>query len=92
MPILNYTHVAANGTTVIQAAQPVVLAVVTINTRGTSPNILTLYDGPDASSPVIAVIDTSVSVGTLLYEVNTNIGLTAVLAGGAAADVTIGWG
>ena len=92
MPVLNYTHLDALGTTVIQVAQPVVLAVVTINTRGTAPNVLTLYDGPDATAPVIAVIDTSVSIGTLLYEVNTNTGLTAVLAGGGAADVTIGWG
>lgn len=92
MPVLNYTRIAANGTTVIQAAQPVVLAVVTINTRGTAGNTLTLYDGPNASSSVIATIDTTVSIGTLLYEVNTNTGLTAVMATGGAADVTVGWG
>ncbi|MHB2015308.1 MAG: hypothetical protein ACYCW6_00010 [Candidatus Xenobia bacterium] len=62
---------------------------VVINTKGASANVLTLYDGVDATGTVIAVIDTTAAVGALLYGINTDVGLYAVLATGTPADLTI---
>ena len=84
------THVGANGTTSF-ATQPTYLSHVTINTRGANGNTVTIYDGTAAQNVVLAVIDTTVSLGTLLYDVNLTNGLTVVMANGNAADVTVAW-
>lgn len=84
-----YAHINANGTTVLKRS-PGNLAGVTINTKGASANILTLYDGLNSSAPVIAVIDTTSSVGSINFEgLVLQTGLTAILGTGTAADVTV---
>lgn len=89
MSALNYSHLNANGSTNL-ALVPVTLHSVTINTKGATANTLTLTDG--ASGTTIAVIDTTTQVQTLLYGVQCKVGLTAALASGTAADVTIAFG
>lgn len=83
----NYTHIAANGTTPITAQ---VLVGLQINTKGAAANVLTLRDG-DVNGLIIAVIDTvTPSAGWLHYGAQLLNGkVTAVLATGTAADVTI---
>jgi hypothetical protein len=86
----NYTHLSGNGTTTLKGGSGGLFGV-TVNTKGASGNTLTLYDNTGASGTVIAVIDTTAQVGVLNFGVGFSTGLTAVLATGTAADVTIAW-
>ena len=85
-----YTHIAANSTLQVTAAS-CRLKSVTINTKGSSSNTLTLVEGVIANvntAPVIAVIDTTSSVVTLEFGTLVQA-ITAILGTGTAADVTI---
>lgn len=84
----SYVHLSANGTTTVKSGAGVLRRVV-INTRGGITNALTIYDNTTATGAVIAVIDTSAAGGSFGYELNFTTGLTVVLAGGVAADITI---
>ncbi len=86
----NYAHYNGNGSNKV-AANPVRLKSVTINTKGATANTLTLYDNAlgDNSGTVIAAIDTTAAVAYFPYDVLTQKGLSAILAAGTAADVTI---
>jgi len=65
---------------------------VVINSKGATANTLTLYDNATAASgTVIAVIDTTSNVGDIQYEILAKNGITAIMAAGTAADVTICW-
>jgi hypothetical protein len=89
----DYIHLSANGTTVISAAgtNPR-LGIVVINTKGVG-NTLTLHDADSAdATKIIAIIDTTVAIGPLDYGQLALRALTAVLAGGTPADVTVSWG
>lgn len=84
-----YKHIDANATTTLKNG-PGALIRVTINTKGATGNTLTLYDNTSGSGPVIAVIDTTTGVGSINFdEANFDTGLTAVMANGTAADVTV---
>jgi hypothetical protein len=88
----NYAHLNANATTVL-ANTSCILAGVTINTKGATANTLTLYDNTAGSGAVIAVIDTTANVGFIQFQnILCKNGLTAVIASGTAADVTIAFG
>lgn len=94
VPDVGYaTYLNKNATTQIRPPGPIpALLRVTVNTKGAGGNTLTLYDGDGASSPVIAIIDTTAASFplTLDYKLRLLHGiLTAVLATGTAADVTI---
>lgn len=84
----NYSHLAANGTTVLKAG-PGVLHTVTINTAGATDTI-TLYDNTAGSGTKIATIN-STQETTLVFNVRFSTGLTVVIAGTTAPDVTISW-
>ncbi len=87
---MNYTHLNANGAATIGPAggPNIKIHSVTINTKGAAANTLTLAD-PKAT---IAVIDTvNINSQSLIYDVDTQGQLTATLATGTAADVTIAW-
>jgi hypothetical protein len=86
----NYTHLSANGTTTIKSGAGM-LVNVTINSKGSSSNSLTLYDNTSGSGTVIAVIDSTAQIQVLNYSVAFTTGLTAVVASGTAGDFTIGW-
>jgi len=92
----NYTHLNANGTTVLGGAstspgQGWLLHTVTINTKGASSNTLTITDKGNGN--VIAVIDTTAGVQTLTFDAMMagGSGIQCVLATGTAADVTVSW-
>ncbi len=86
--VFQFTRLAANATTVVKSRSGILFAI-TINTKGTAANTLTLYDNTAASGTVIAIIDTTAAIGTLIYAATLNTGLTAVLATGGAADITV---
>lgn len=65
------------------------LHTITINTKGATSNLLTVYDSLSATGTKLATVDTTVTFGTLVYDVNFVIGLFIVLAAGTAADLTI---
>lgn len=89
---MNYSHLNANGTTVLTSVG-CKLHTVSINTKGAAANTLTLYDGTVAQNVIIAIIDTvNLATNVLVYDVDTRNGLTAVMATGTAADVTISFG
>lgn len=81
-------HISTNATTAVKSGAGF-LHAVTINTKGASSNVLTLYDNTAASGTVIATIDTTSASVTLTYDSAFSTGLTAVTATGTAADITI---
>ncbi len=90
---MNYFHIAALSAGASITKNPCKLHSVTINTKGITSNLLTLYDNNagDSSGNVIAAIDTTANVGHLIYDVDTRAGLSYVLAAGTAADVTVSY-
>lgn len=87
----NYVHMNANG--VQEVNGPLPLGIVAINTKGAGSNTLTLEEKhADGTSSTIAVIDTTVGIGSIDYGQLMLDGLRATLATGTAADVTISWG
>jgi len=85
----SYLHLNANGTTTVKSGAGVLRRIV-INTRGGILNTLTIYDNTTATGAVIGVVDTSgAEAGAFDYELDFTTGLTVVLAGGTAADITI---
>jgi hypothetical protein len=88
----NYTHVSANGNGDALKSGSGILHSVTINTKGASANVLTLYDSLiHGTGTVIAVIDTTSQVQTLVFDAWFQTGLSYSLATGTAADVTLNW-
>lgn len=85
-----YTNLAANATTVIRTGKGV-LHSITINKKGASANVCTVYDNTAGSGTKIATIDTTVDYGTLLYDVQFDTGLAVVIGTGTAADITVSW-
>lgn len=84
----SYSHLNANGTTTVKSGAGVLRRIV-INTRGGILNTLTIYDNTTATGAVIGVVDTVAAGGAFNYELDFTTGLTVVLAGGTAADITI---
>lgn len=85
-PSWKYARPTSTATTTI-TVQAGVLHSIVINT--TAAAAITVYDGPNASSPTIAVFQASAGLGTYLYDVEFADGLTFVLAG--ASDITVAW-
>ncbi len=84
------THITSNTTTTPKTSSGL-LHAISINTKGASANVATVYDNTAGSGTVIAVIDTTAQVSTLFYDVVFNTGLTIVTATGTAADLTVCW-
>ena len=88
MSAFNYANLSANGATTLSTA-PVLLHSVVVNALGAASNTLTLSDGANT----IATIDTTqTGMALRLYDVQCRSGLTATLATGTAANVTICFG
>lgn len=84
-----YFHINANA-----AAQPIkttpgTVAGISINTKGATANLLTLFDGTGGSAKTIAVIDTTSAVESIDLFYCRFGSLYYTLAGGTAADVTV---
>src|ERR1035437_10319751 len=84
----SYKHYAANTAGDATKASAGFLKSVTINSLGTTDTI-TLYDGAADTDPVIAVLNTSLSIGMIEYNVTFTTGLFVVIAGAVAPDLTI---
>jgi hypothetical protein len=87
---LNYSHQNALGTTTVKSGSGL-LHSLTINTKGATSNIATLYDNTSGSGTVIAVVDLTSQIQTLLFDVGFNTGLTVVISGGTNGDITISY-
>lgn len=84
-----YAHVSSNTTTTIKSGSGI-LSTVCLNKAGIT-NTATLYDNTAGSGTVIAVIDTTLTVGTRAYDAVFSTGLTVVTSGGTAADLTLSY-
>jgi hypothetical protein len=62
-----------------------------VNTKGGSANTATVDDAASATTPTVAVYDTTAFVGCVVYNVKMNVGITVVTATGTAADITVVW-
>src|SRR3569623_440263 len=90
IPAFNYTNLAANATTTIRTG-PGILHAININTKGASANVITVYDNTAASGTKIATIDSTVTYGSLLFDLTFSTGLTIIIGTGTAADITVSW-
>ncbi len=87
---LNYSHQNALGTTTVKSGSGY-LHSLTINTKGATANTATLYDNTSGSGTVIAVVDLTSNIQTLLFDIGFTTGLTVVIAGGTSGDITISY-
>lgn len=86
----SYSHISTNTTTTVKSGAGV-LRSISINTKGASSNIATIYDNTAGSGTVIGVIDTTDRTVTLKFDVIFSTGLTIVTATGTAADITVSY-
>ena len=85
----NWRHANTNATVVAKTGAGILRRIV-VNTKGGITNTLTIYDNTTATGAVIGVVDTGNAAGGAFdYELDFTTGLTVVLAGGTAADITI---
>ena len=87
---INYSHINSNGTVTVKSGAGW-LHTITINTKGATGNTATVYDNTSGSGTVIAVIDTTAQIQTLLFDALFTTGLTVVTASGTAADLTVSY-
>lgn len=85
---MTYRHLDANGAYQLQTGRGMLHSVV-ISHTGTGNETLHLYDGMDATGHLICHVDAHSTQITLLYDVQFEHGLHAILAGGGAPDVTV---
>ncbi len=87
---LSYKHISTSTTTLVKSGAGFLHAVC-VNTKGASSNIATVDDAVTATTPTIAVIDTTLGVGCETFDVAFIYGLTVVTATGTQADLTVSW-
>ncbi len=83
-----FNHISTLTTTTVKSGAGF-LHTVTINTKGASANVITVYDSLTASGTVIGVIDGTAGPVTFTYDAAFSIGLTFLTATGTAADITV---
>lgn len=83
-----YAHISTNATTTVKSGNGT-LHAITVNTKGASANVATIYDSLTATGQVIGIIDTTAGPAALPYDLAFSIGLTIVTATGTAADLTV---
>lgn len=83
-----FSHITTNATTIAKSGAGV-LHKVCVNTKGATANVATVYDNTAGSGTVIAVLDTTSSVGCISFDVAFATGLTIVTAAGTAGDLTV---
>ena len=89
------THITTNATTdVVTAANAAhavqaggVLHAIAINTKGATANTATI----NVDGSAVAVVDTTSTLGTIVYDIGFNQSLQVVTASGTAADLTVIW-
>lgn len=89
----NYTPLnipAGTATTVVKSGAGL-FHTLTINTKGASSNVITVYDNTAASGTLIATIDGTTGPITYLYDVAFATGLTVKSTTGTGADMTVAY-
>ncbi len=86
----SYSNISTNATTAVKASAGT-LHSITINTKGASSNVATVYDNTAGSGTKIATLDTTLGQSTLVYDIAFATGLTIVTATGTAADLTVAY-
>lgn len=81
------SHITTSTTTTVKSGAGTFRGLV-INTKGAT-STATIYDSTTGSGTVLAVVDTTVNVATLRYDVAFATGLTVVTAGGTPADLSV---
>jgi hypothetical protein len=85
-----YAHVNALGSGDAVLNRPGMLHSVSINSKGATANIITIYDSlTHGAGNVVAVIDTTSQIQTLIFDVWLQVGLSYTMSAGTAGDVTI---
>lgn len=84
-----YNHVSANGTFTVKSGAGV-LHSITVNNTGTS-DTATIYDNTAGSGTVIALINTALTHGTLLFDCAFTTGITVVMTGTGPGDLTLNY-
>jgi len=87
---LQSAHINSLTTTVVKSG-PGYLHSITVNSKGATGNTATVYDNTAGSGSVLAVIDVTANLVTLLYDIQFLTGLTLVTASGTAADLTVSY-
>lgn len=85
---LVHTRSAALGTFVV-STKASFLGSVIINKKGASSNVITVYNGTVAGGDIVAIIDTTLAIGALQYDILCPKGLAFTSTAGTAADVTV---
>jgi hypothetical protein len=80
----SFVNVTANTTTTAKSGAGR-LAGVAVNTKGSGSQAVV----SDTGGTVIATIDTSSALGTIVYDCPFVNGLTIVTTGGSPADITV---
>ena len=81
-----FKNLLVNATTVLKRS-PGKLHRIVVNNFGAS-SVVVVYDNVAASGTIIATIGSS-NEGTFEYGCEFQIGLTAVISGGTASDITV---
>jgi hypothetical protein len=88
----NYTHLAANGSTNAIKSGIGILHALTINTKGSAANTITIYDSLTAGSgTVIAQFDSTTLIQCFILDAIFLVGLSVTVATGTAGDYTMTW-
>lgn len=87
LPSLSGKHYAANNAGDIVKTGAGLLGGLIVNKAGTT-STAALYDGTDNTGTLLGTVDTS-ALRQVNFGIKLLVGLFVVLAGGAAADVTI---
>lgn len=83
----SFLNLAANATTTIKSGAGT-LHTITINTLGTADTV-TVYDNTAGSGTKIATINAALSQTTFTFDAAFATGLTVVIAGTTAPDITV---
>ena len=86
-----YTNLAANATTNAIKSGAGVLIGISINTKGATGNILTVYDGLTATGTEIGIFDTTANVSFIPLNAKFLTGLSVIMGTGTAANITLVW-
>jgi hypothetical protein len=85
---MTYRNLNTNGSYTLQTGRGMLHTIV-ISTKGSGSETIHVYDGTDATGPLICHVDAHTQQVSLIYDLQFERGLHVVLAGGNAPDVTI---
>ena len=85
---MTYRNLNVNGSYTLQTGRGMLHTIV-ISTKGSGSETIHVYDGIDATGPLICHVDAHTQQVSLTYDLQFEHGLHVVLAGGNPPDVTI---